>query len=154
MKQEEKDLLLQDLCCRLPYGVKAYIKNWSKLDRKYYEGVYTVESIHPSLNNILADSKRSSVEVIIGYDDYEIKPYLFPMSSITEEQRYELLAEHSKDLQIVLNIAKEVCVNKNSDKRGLGITHYAEDWCNKNHFDYRGLIEKELAIDATGLNIY
>ena len=66
MTQEDKILLLRDLCGRLPYGVKAYIKNWSKLDRKYYEGVYTVESIDSSLNTIVADSERSSVEVIVG----------------------------------------------------------------------------------------
>ena len=36
MKQEDKELLFKDLCARLPYGVKAYIKKWSKLDRKYY----------------------------------------------------------------------------------------------------------------------
>ena len=85
MTQEQKDILLKDLCARLPYGAKAYVKNWSKLDRKYYEGVYTVESIHPSLNTILVYSERFSVEVIVGYDDYEIKPYLFPLSSMTEE---------------------------------------------------------------------
>jgi hypothetical protein len=56
MRKEDKILLLKDLSGRLTYGVKAYVKNWSKLDRKYYEGVYTIESIHPSLNNILASS--------------------------------------------------------------------------------------------------
>ena len=84
MKQEDKDLLLQDLCARLPYGVKAYIKNWSKLDRKYYEGVYKVESVHPSLNDIYCSTENGSVEVILGYSDYFIKPYLFPLSSMTE----------------------------------------------------------------------
>lgn len=39
MTQEQKELLLKDLCARLSYGVKAYIKNWSKLDRKYYRGL-------------------------------------------------------------------------------------------------------------------
>ena len=86
MTQEDKTLLLRDLCGRLLYGVKAYIKNWSKLDRKYYEGVYTVESIDSSLNTIVADSERSSVEVIVGDDDYEIKPYLRPMSNMTDEE--------------------------------------------------------------------
>jgi hypothetical protein len=90
MTEEDKKLLLKDLSSRLTYDVKAYVKNWSKLDRKYYEGVYTVESIHPSLNNILVYSERFAVEVIVGYDDYEIKPYLFPLSSMTEEQKEEL----------------------------------------------------------------
>ena len=136
MTQEHKELLLKDLCARLPYGVKAYIKNWSKLDRKYYEGVYTVESIDPSLNNIFADSERSSVEVIVGYDDYEIKPYLFPLSSMTEEQEEEYNDLNSYELGCFPH------------------TEQALDYLIKNYFDYRGLIEKGLAIDATGLNIY
>ena len=92
MIQEQKDLLIKDLCARLPYGVKAYIKNWSKLDRKYYEGVYRVESIDPFLNHIISCSERSAVEGIVGYYDYEIKPYLFPPSSMTKEQLFEVIA--------------------------------------------------------------
>lgn len=141
MTQENKELFLRDLCGRLPYGVKAYIKKWSKLDRKYYEGVYTVESIDTSLNTIIADSERSCVEVIVGYDDSEIKPYLFPMSSMTEEQKviygdlcYSIIQSLAKNMQSELN----ELIN----------------WLNAHHFDYRGLIEKGLAIDATGLNIY
>lgn len=135
MKQEDKEILIRDLCGRLPYGVKAYIKKWSKLDRKYYEGVYTVESIDTSLNTIIADSERSCVEVIVGYDDSEIKPYLFPMSSMTDEQYKEYLElEHSGNME------------------HLSIP--ALDWLNKNNFDYRGLIPMELALDATNLNIY
>ena len=136
MTQEDKILLIRDLCGRLPYGVKAYIKNWSKLDRKYYEGVYTVESIDPSLNNIYADSERSSVEVIVGHYDYEIKPYLRPMSNMTEEEKlmYEgLMIGTDNNIQYILDVI---------------------DWLNVHHFDYRDLIEKGLAIDATGLNIY
>lgn len=127
MTQEDKELLLKDLSARLTYNVKAYVKNWSKLDRKWYEGVYTVESIHPSLNDILVCSERGSVEVIVGYDDYEIKPYLFPMSEMTEEQ-YNQYVKYS--------------------------AYESIDWLNKNHFDYRGLIKKGLAIDATYQNIY
>ena len=136
MTQEDKILLLRDLCGRLLYGVKAYIKNWSKLDRKYYEGIYTVESIDPSLNTIVADSERSSVEVIVGDDDYEIKPYLRPMSNMTEEEKlmYEgLMIGTDNNIPYILDVI---------------------DWLNAHHFDYRDLIEKGLAIDATGLNIY
>lgn len=141
MTQEHKELLLKDLCARLPYGVKAYIKNWSKLDRKYYEGVYTVESIDPSLNNIFADSERSSVEVIVGYDDYEIKPYLFPLSSMTEEQKEEYCSLQQK---VIYNNKGLV----NSD-----VMEYV-NWCYKNHIDINNLIPMGLAIDTTGLNIY
>lgn len=141
MTQEHKELLLKDLCARLPYGVKAYIKNWSKLDRKYYEGVYTVESIDPSLNNIFADSERSSVEVIVGYDDYEIKPYLFPLSSMTKEQKEEYCSLQQK---VIYNNKGLV----NSD-----VMEYV-NWCYKNHIDINNLIPIGLAIDAKGLNIY
>ena len=135
MTQENKELLLNDLCGRLPYGVKAYIKNWPNLSRKYYEGVYTVKSIDTSLNTIFADSESNSVEIIVGYYDDEIKPYLFPMASMTEEQYKEYWElEHSGNME--------------------HLSVLALDWLNKNNFDYRGLIEKSLALDATGLNIY
>ena len=77
-----------------------------------------------------------------------IKPYLFPLSSMTEEQKNEYY---------------NLCIEEEREKRELGEwvtkvyyhnTIESIDWLNKNHFDYRGLIEKGLAIDATGLNIY
>ena len=142
MTKKEKKLLIKDLCARLPYGVKAYIKKWSKLDRKYYEGVYTVESIDTSLNTIIADSERSCVEVIVGYDDSEIKPYLFPMSSMTEEQW-----EEYQKIRMIDWVHGDI--NGTFINAGLIV-----DWLNTHHFDYRGLIEKGLAIDATNLNIY
>ena len=142
MTQEDKILLLRDLCGRLLYGVKAYIKNWSKLDRKYYEGIYTVKSIDPSLNTIVADSERSSVEVIVGDDDYEIKPYLRPMSNMTEEEW-----EDYQKIRMIDWVDRDI--NGTFINAGLII-----DWLNAHHFDFRDLIEKGLAIDATGLNIY
>ena len=147
MTQEQKDLLLKDLCARLPYSVKAYVKNWSKLDRKYYEGVYTVESIHPSLNTILVYSERFSVEVIVGYDDYEIKPYLFPLSSMTEEQKEELNNIFDLDVEIAITHIKNDTPNYFTGLNRL-------NWFIKNHFDIYGLIPMDLAIDATGKNIY
>lgn len=128
MTQNEKDLLLRDLCARLPYGVKAYVKNWSNLNRKWIEDVYTVKSVYPSLNTIFVTSELGSVEVILGNDDYKIEPYLFPISSMTEEQDKEFM--------------------------NIQIGYPSVDWFNKNHIDYRGIIEKGLAIDATGKNIY
>ena len=144
MTQEDKDLLLRDLCCRLPYGVKAYIKNWSNLSRKYYEGVYTVESINPSLNTIFADSERSCVEVIVGYDDYEIKPYLFPISSMTEEQK--------KEYGKVCDLDTEILSKHSMDGTQFPALFNSQDWLNRNHFDYRGLIPMGLAIPVTKEN--
>ena len=142
MMQQDKELLIRDLCGRLPYGVKAYIKNWSNLSRKYYEGIYTVESIDPSLNTIIGYSERSFVEVIVDNDDYEIKPYLFPLSSMTDEEW--------EDYQKIRMIDWV-----HGDINGTFINaSLIVDWLNAHHFDYRGLIDKSLALDATGLNIY
>ena len=134
MTQEDKELLLKDLSARLPYGVKAYVKNWSKLDRKYYEGLYTVESTHPSLNIVLACSDKSSVEVIIGYDDYEIKPYLIPMEMMTEEQCYKLAS---------IQPSYQDCWKYIKTPIPLAICNFKQiEFFHKNHIDYRGLIPK------------
>lgn len=65
----------------------------------------------------------------------EYKPYLFPMSSMTEKEKliYEGLMIGTDNISYMLDVI---------------------DWLNTHHFDYRGLIEKGLAIDATNLNIY
>ena len=136
MTQEEKDLVLKDICSRLPYNVKAYVKNWSNIDRKYYEGVYDVKSAFPSLNEIHVQSKSGSVDVTLGYYDHEFKPYLFPLSSMTDEQEEEYNN---------LNCWELGCFPHTED---------ALDYLIANHFDYRGLIEMGIAIDATGLDVY
>ena len=119
MTQNEKELLLKDLCCRLPYGVKVqttYINPQTK-ERKD-----------------IGTDVLSTVEISMLIDGYEEhKPYLFPLSSMTEEQEKEWRYTLSSD---------------------GNITYDTVDWCNENHLDYRGLIEKGLAIDATNLNIY
>jgi hypothetical protein len=143
MTEEYRKLLLTDLSARLTYDVKAYVKNWSKLDRKYYEGEYTVKSTHPSLNTVLACSDKGSVEVIVGYDDYEIKPYLLPLSNMTDEQKKEF------DQLIELELK---AISDEIDPTQA--TAFEIDFYNKHHFDYRGLIPLGLALDATGLNIY
>ena len=155
MTEEDKKLLLKDLTARLTYNVKAYVKNWSKLDRKYYEGIYTVESIHPSLNTVFACSDKFCVEVILGYDDYEIKPYLFPLSSMTDElwdkefSGYGI-TEFTRDS---FKYGCETLEFNNSNPDLLNMVRFINQLI-KNHFDIYGLIEKGLAIDATNLDIY
>ena len=90
MTKDEKDLLLKDISARLPYGAKAYVRHYSKLDRKWYEGIYTIGSACPRTNEIYVASETGSVDVLVGYDDFEIKPYLLPLSSMTEEQKDEI----------------------------------------------------------------
>lgn len=137
MTQEEKDLVLKDICARLPYNVKAYVKNWSNIDRKYYEGVYDVKSAFPSLNEIHVQSSSGSVDVTLGYYDHEFKPYLFPQSNMTQEQ----MVEYYNTLYL-------------DDKCNKYLTDKSLDWLYKNHIDIYGLIPKGLALDATGLGIY
>ena len=152
-QEEEKELykrnhLIKDLCSRLPYEVKAYVKNWSNVDRKYYEDIYDVKSVFPSLNEVHVQSKSGSLDVLLGYYDYDIKPYLFPLSSMTEEQKQEY--------SYIVNYLSP----DDTDNWKEGEFVYVEQMSQlmhffyKNHFDYRGLIPMGLANDATGLNIY
>ena len=127
MTQEDKELLLKDLCARLPYGVKIKLIRWD-ID----EGVYINTTLEPDdIERLLNDEDG----------DIEIKPYLFPLSSMTDEEQ--------RTLDSMCNGVEMV-----SRLSGLKMFDKAFDWLNKNHFDYRGLIEKGLAIDAAGLNIY
>ena len=132
MKQEQKELLLKDLCGRLPYGVKVqttYINPQTK-ERKD-----------------IGTDVLSTVEISMLIDGYEEhKPYLFPFSSMTEEQRkeYDKIIYHSVELHC----------ERYYDVIDVDSCDELYDFYHKNHFDYRGLIPMGLANDATGLNIY
>ena len=127
MTTEEKELLLKDLCARLPYNVICQVE--FKESGKYNSKVML-------LSGIFTDEAYFTTKGGSIYSN-EYKPYLFPLSSMTEEQRQEY------------QYITERWMHDSSYSIGDSI-----DWLNKNHFDYRGLIEKGLAIDATGLNIY
>ena len=144
MKQEDKDLLLKDLCGRLPYKVKVTTTNAAV---KF--GVISGISIE---NKISVRTKHAD----IVFNCTEVKPYLFPLSSMTEEQYNSL-----KELGILDNCSLSY-EYVNPHIHGVSFifkqfkTYSLEliKWLNKNHFDYRGLIPMGLALDATGLNIY
>jgi hypothetical protein len=150
MTQEDKELLLKDLCARLPYGVKAYVKHWSNLEWKYYENVYTVKSTFPSLNDVHVQSDTGSVDVLLGHSDYVIKPYLFPLESMTDEQKKYVTDRWG----INENFNFEIDPDWGKYFVELGDVLSFIDWCYKNHLDINGLIPKGLSLDATGLNIY
>ena len=134
MTQEDKDLLLKDLCARLPYGVKFTCS----------KNIYTATGLDLIVTDEGDWEYAVTAKGIAPIEIDFIKPYLFPLSSMTKEQRYEL-----HDLIHNLNV---LAIN---GEIGDWIVSSSEiDWYNKNHFDYRGLIPKGLAIDATGLNIY
>ena len=118
MTQQDKELLLKDLCARLPYGVKL----------RYIEDCVVKKISH----TITMDTVW--LEHVI-YGDADVKPYLHPMSSMTEEEREEYTSiTHSQNWLIIGEADKYI------------------DWLNAHHFDYRGLIEKGLAIEVTEEN--
>lgn len=123
MTQEDKELVLKDLCARLPYNVICQVE--FKENGKYNSKVML-------LSGIFTDEAYFTTKGGSIYSN-EYKPYLFPLSSMTEEQEEECQQiKHSyyfDDDSFVLF-----------------------DWYNKNHFDYRSLIENGLAIAVTKEN--
>ena len=111
MTQEDRQLLIRDLCARLPYGVKINIRN---------DYTLTMEDMELSAYHLATAS----------YDvEYRnLRPYLRPMSSMTEEERRDF--------------AYYVAHGNNS------VALDFVDWCNANHFDHRCLIGKGLALEA------
>ena len=123
MTQEEKDLVLKDLSARQPYGVYVHIR--------YKEGEPCYGKLTPRDIQWFIDSK---IEVI--------KPYLRPMSSMTEEEKEEYI-----------HIKQGECNGCVLTGRGDPNTEFLlVDFFNSHHFDYRGLIEKGLAIEVTEEN--
>lgn len=126
MTQEQKNLLMRDLCARLPYGVKIAMPG-------LWDNEITIEPLNEIFKGDYDLFRVNGNGHCIEY----IKPYLIPISSMTEEQRKEC-----KSLMI-------------RDSYGI-LYHTIEsfDYLYENHIDLRGLIKKGLALDATGLNIY
>lgn len=135
MTQEQKDLLLKDLCARLPYRVKIYAEDFPK---ETLAGVVDGDIIlHCDKYNYTYDTP---------WDIKDIKPYLFPLSSMTEGQKkeYDSIIYHNVELHW----------ERYYDVIDVDWYEELHDFYNKNHLDYRGLISMGLAEDATGLNIY
>ena len=147
MTKEDKELLLKDLCSRLPYKVKVQIPD--------KHGGYTavIESI--DIDGYITDSEGECLEV------EKVKPYLFPLSSMTEEQALELYKLFG--IKLTDSIGWDyIKINEVTGitfflRKGFDVENHLNkliDWLLKNNFDFRGLIPKGLALDATGLNIY
>lgn len=135
MTEEQKQLLIKDLCGRLPYGVNIlHVK----------DGIIGVLSTI----NIYVEGREQKLMCstpLFGEDNVpieEFKPYLYPLSSMTKEQR----TRYGN-----LNYVIELTARFNSAHDHVNELY---DWLNKHHFDYRGLIEQGLAIDATGVVMY
>ena len=117
MEQKEKELVLKDICARLPYGtkVRAFIGEKGENDE-------ILGCVH-----------------IFNFYAYKCKPYLRPMSSMTEEE----LKEYHKTF-----FYHERYDNEHKTGQNCSITFETYDWLNAHHFDYRGLIKKGLALEA------
>ena len=154
MVQEDKELLLKDLGARLDTNLVCSIY------RTDDEGVgYRDEVLHGYCKGDIWYEFYFREDCSIGIDDVsKIKPYLFPLSSMTEEQLYEIKEiTEFKYNHNTLELVKWTETHTTLEFWLEEVPQYSVievfDWLNKNHFDYRGLIEKGLAIDATGLNI-
>lgn len=143
MTEKEKDLLIKDLCARLNTNLVCSIY------RVDDQGIgYRDEILHGYCKIDAWHEFYFGEDCGISIDNVsKIKPYLFPLSSMTKEQKQYL--------------KNRFCYDWDGEPYDLwkcqieiGDTDELIDWFNKNYFDYRGLIEKGLAIDATNLNIY
>jgi hypothetical protein len=137
MIQEQKELLIKDLCARLPYGVKfACNKN-----------IYTAKGLDLIVTDEGDWEYAVTAKGIAPIEIDFIKPYLFPMSSMTEEQKVEFDKMAELDMEYTITQIKNDSLIWTS-----GLNRY--NWFIKNHFDVYDLIPMGLANDATGLNIY
>ena len=151
--QADKELLLKDISARLPYRVLGQCE----IDTSYDTEFETIPQTHkfkavatgfnedslfvcPMIEN-QDELEIANEEIGDGVYILDFKPYLFPLSSMTDEEQ--------RTLDSMCNGVEMV-----SRLSGLKMFDKAFNWLDENHFDYRGLIEKGLAIDATGLNIY
>ncbi len=136
MNQEDKELLLQDLCTRLPYNLYIRVEEFNvpknEAITEGFAGNYLKDN---RCNDYDADDLLNE----LADDCISIKPYLRPMSSMTEEEKKE--------------VKENGCIiywDTSLEDKGLLVFTSPKgfDWLNAHHFDYRGLIEKGLAIEA------
>ena len=125
MTEQERQLLLKDLCARLPYGVKV---------------LFQVADNLPDIR-VFSGKDYDYLRTYHFIDEFTrciFKPYLRPMSSMTEEEykEYRSLKWQVKSADLIFDSKVENLI----------------DWLNEHHFDYRGLIEKGLAIAVTEEN--
>ena len=133
MTKEEKSLLLKDLCARLPYGVKVWYKYYSEnVTEKFATSIRLVDEKIALSRKFNREGDWYPVEEA---NELLIKPYLRPMTSMTEEEDKEFW---------------KIVDNYGSDSDAFDGFELGDDvdWLNAYHFDYRGLIPMGLALGA------
>lgn len=142
MTQEEKELLFKDLCARLPYGVKI-LANTHKGEKIGKLITITSKFFKPNDKSSVILGEVCTENECFWLDSGLFKPYLRTISSITDEE--------FQNLEIISNFDVENIRENGS----FSLIEFAKiedfdivDWINKHHFDYRGLIEKGLALEA------
>ena len=152
MTQEEKDILNKDLCVRLPYGVivetpkgKGYVCDIN----------LTIFGTEAGVNINATSRDKFNIE--------DIQPYLIPLSSMSEEQKEELITITNGKFRYMWGVITNAIPRKNTSEWGVSENAFIDGievinilyiWLLKNHFDINGLIPMGLANDATNLNIY
>lgn len=130
MEQKDKELLLKDLCARLPYGIIGAVSHYSDDGKEVIlQGKITgFNKCQIKLEYLL--DYTDDIGAYNWFDINLVKPYLRPLSTMTEEEKIKL-----------------------SLSQIYAFAHYNEiakiDWLNAHHFDYRGLINRGLAIEVT-----
>jgi len=132
MTQEDKKLLLNDLCARLPYGVMYATEYGPRIINDLF--IY-------SNGPVYTDHGVGDYNEVYGVELENIKPYLRPMSSMTEDEKTQYRKTQDK-----------ISVQWDDYGQSIGYVYTSTiktyDWLNAHHFDYRGLIEKGLALEA------
>lgn len=155
MTPEDKVLLFQDLCSRLPYYPKCEMIDEIRVVNNEKDSSY-ISTLFPK-----------HIELFSYHNDFTIKPYLRPMSSMTEEEKSELLIHilGNKKATKYFQVMPDGSIDQSDSSiqelsnftlhwlnfDGINTSSYI-DWLNAHHFDYRGLIPKGLAIKVTKEN--
>lgn len=132
MTQEDKQLLLKDLCARVPYVTFVYVDGYETGELVFCDGCEDDEE-EPNIHTLVScncygecDLDDNLLETV-----YNIKPYLRSISSMTEEEKEDFGVSFTSEGLVTLADTVE-CI----------------DWLNAHHFDYRGLIKMGLALEA------
>lgn len=155
MKQNQKKLLLKDLCGRLPYGVKVEALGLLKTISDDYDNRGLINAHVLNGLNLGYHFKTYSIDCIEKVPLFDrkgvcnIKPYLFPLSSMTEEQKDEIRNRFCYEWETDEDVSD---LWKHELEFGYALEFI--QWCYENHLDISGLIPKGLAVDCTCLNIY